>query len=112
MARALKVEPSLAVHRPWFKAELGRGDPREIADAGRALGQYDARPFAGDVDVPVSVVVTTRDRLVRPRKQRVLAKATRGQVFELDGDHDVCWVKGDDFAKSTRDAVLSVIERV
>ena len=38
-----------------------------IADAGRALGNYDARAFAGDVDVPTAVVVTTKDRLVRPR---------------------------------------------
>jgi pimeloyl-ACP methyl ester carboxylesterase len=112
IGRALKVEPSLADHRPWFKAELGRGDARAIADAGRALGNYDARPFAGSIDVPVSVLVTTKDRLVRPKKQRALARSTRAEVFELDGDHDVCWVKGDEFAKSTRDAVRSVLERI
>lgn len=111
LREAIFVEPSLADHRAWFKAELGRGDAREIADAGRALGAYDARPIAGGVDVPVATVVTTADRLVRPRKQRALAKATRAEVFELDGDHDVCWIKGDEFAKSTRDAVRSVLER-
>jgi pimeloyl-ACP methyl ester carboxylesterase len=110
--KGLQREPSLEGHRAWFKAELGRGDPRQIADAGRALGRYDARPFAHGVDVPVSVVVTTKDRLVRPRKQRALARATRAEVFELAGDHDVCWLQGDEFAKSTRDAVQSVIERV
>ena len=67
--------------------------------------------FASTVDVPVSVVLTTRDRLVRPRKQRALAKATGAIVFELDGDHDVCWLDGDGFAKSTRDALQSVLER-
>jgi 3-oxoadipate enol-lactonase len=64
--RAAKVQPAIAAHRAWFTAEIGRGDPAEIADAGRALGCYDARPFAGEIDVPVGRVVTTRDRRVRP----------------------------------------------
>ena len=68
--------------------------PADIAEAGRALGQYDARPFAGSVDVPAAVVVTTKDRLVRPRKQRELAAAIPGcLVFELPGDHDAALVE-------------------
>jgi hypothetical protein len=60
----------------------------------------------------VSVVVTTKDRLVRPSKQRALAKATGAKVFELDGDHDACWINGDEFALTTRAAVSSVLEQV
>jgi pimeloyl-ACP methyl ester carboxylesterase len=112
LREAIEVRPELAEHRAWFKAELSRGDAHEIADAGRALGEYDARPFAGDVDVPVSVVVTTEDRLVRPSKQRALAKATGARVFELRGDHDACWINGDEFARTTRDAIASVLEQV
>jgi len=111
LREAIDAQPELGAHRAWFKAELGRGDPRELGEAGRALGEYDARPFAGDVDVPVAVVVTTRDRLVRPRKQRALATATRARVVELDGDHDVCWVKGEAFADATRSAVRAVVDR-
>lgn len=107
------VQPKLDAYRAWFKAELGRGDPKEIADAGRALGEYDARPFAATVDVPTAVVVTTKDRLVRPSKQRALAAAIPGaRTFELAGDHDVCWLKGDAFAASTVQAVQSVREQV
>jgi hypothetical protein len=86
-----------------------RGDARAIADAGRALGAYDARSFAGDVDVPVAVVLTTKDRLVRPRKQRALAKATGAHVIELAGDHDVPWMQGPAFGAATREAVRSVV---
>jgi len=111
LLRAARVQPSLAAHRAWFRAELDRGDPREIADAGRALGSYDARLFAGDVDVPAAVVVTTRDRLVRPRKQRALAAATRAEVFEVRGDHDVCFIDGPAFAATTCAAVSAVHER-
>jgi pimeloyl-ACP methyl ester carboxylesterase len=112
LREAALVRPELAAHRAWLKAEVGRGDPREIADAGRALGGYDARPFAGDVDVPVAVVVTTKDRLVRPSKQRALAKATRATTFELAADHDACWIDGPAFAAVTRAALTSVLQRI
>ena len=112
LREAAEVRPELAQHRPWLKAEIGRGDPREIADAGRALGGYDARPFAGDVDVPVSVVITTKDRLVRPSKQRALAKATRATTFELAADHDACWIDADAFADVTHTALSSVLQRL
>ena len=113
LREAIFVQPSLEPYRPWFTAELGRGDPKEIADAGRALGAYDARPFAGTVDVPTAVVITTKDRLVRPSKQRALAAAIPGaRTFELAGDHDVCWVKGNEFAATTVDAVRSVLQQV
>jgi 3-oxoadipate enol-lactonase len=106
------VQPPLAKYRAWFKAELGRGDPREIADAGRALGDYDARPFAGEVDVPTVVVLTTRDRLVRPSKQRALAAATRATTIELVADHDAPLVNGEALAAATRAAVTSALQQV
>jgi 3-oxoadipate enol-lactonase len=109
LQRAIKEEPALREHRAWFRAELGRGDPRAIADAGRALGAYDARVIAGGVDVPTAVVVTTKDRLVRPRKQRALAKATSAHTIELVGDHDVPWMNGPAFGAATREAVQSVL---
>ena len=110
---AVEQAPDLAPYRPWLKAELRRGDPGDLAEAGRALGRYDARGFAGEVDVPAAVVVTTRDRLVRPRKQRALAKAIPGaKVFELDGDHDVCLVSPEEFASVTVAALTDVLGRV
>ena len=113
LREAIDQAPDLAPHRPWLKAELGRGDPTEIANAGRALGKYDSRGFAGSVDVPAAVVVTTKDRLVRPRKQRALAEAIPGaRTFELAGDHDVCLVSPEDFAAVTVAALTDVLGRV
>lgn len=62
---AIETSPDLGPYRGWLKGELRRGDATDIAEAGRALGNYDGRPFAGSVDVPSAVVVTTDDRLVR-----------------------------------------------
>jgi 3-oxoadipate enol-lactonase len=106
--RALRNAPH--AHRAWFKAEITRGDPADITNAGRALGEYDARPFAGAIEVPAAVVVTTKDRLVRPKKQRALAAALGATTFELAGDHDVPWVQSQAFATTTVQAVRSVLD--
>ena len=105
---AIEASPELAPWRAWLAGELRRGDRTDIAAAGRALSLFDARPFAGQIDVPSAVVVTTRDRLVRAKKQRRLAAALRARVFEIDGDHDTPLVKGDVFAVVTRKAVDTV----
>ena len=110
---AVHQAPDLEPLLGWLKAELQRGDPAALADAGRALGRFDARPFAGSLRVPASVVVTTKDRLVRPRKQRQLAKAIPGATsYELSGDHDVCLVAPEDFPAATVRAIRDVAGRV
>lgn len=106
---AIETCPDLRRYRGWLKGELRRGDPRDLADAGRALGEYDARPFAGRVDVPTAVVVTTRDRLVRPRKQRALAAAIPGaSVIAVDADHDAPLMRAD----ALREATVEALRRV
>lgn len=108
LRRTAKAKPELAPVRAWLQGEFRRGDPGDMADAGRALSEFDARPFAATLDVPAAVVVTTKDRLVRPRKQRQLAEALRATVFELRGDHDVSLLGGVEFAEVTIDAIASV----
>ena len=112
LRQAVRSAPELEPRLGWLRAELRRGDPEALADAGRALGAYDGRSIAPRVDVPTAVVVTTRDRLVRPKKQRQLARAIRGAAaFELVGDHDVCLVHGPAFASTTAAAIADVVER-
>ena len=76
--------------------------------AGRALSRYDARPWAGQLDIPAAMLITTRDRLVRPAKQRELAEALRAFVLEIDADHDLPLVKGGEYARLTKLAVDTV----
>ena len=109
---AIETAPDLAPIEGWLKAELRRGDPTALADAGRALGRYDARPFAADIDVPTAVVVTTRDRLVKPRKQRALAAAVPGATtLELRADHDAPLLSPTEFSSTTAAAIADVIAR-
>lgn len=88
-ARRISPRHPLRTHLGWMLAEWRRNDPWHMAQAGRAIAEFDARPWVGGLQVPVCVVLTTRDQLVAPRKQRALAEATRAEVIPLDGDHFV-----------------------
>jgi 3-oxoadipate enol-lactonase len=76
----------------WVESELMRHSARDIAEAGRELGRFDSRPWLGSVSVPIAVLMTTRDELVPPRKQRQLAAAAGGPVFETPLRHlEIGW---------------------
>jgi pimeloyl-ACP methyl ester carboxylesterase len=103
-----ELEPYLG----WILAEARRGDAGDIADAGRSLSRYDARPFASSLRLPSAVVFTTNDHMVKASKQRALAKALDAHVFELSGDHFAFWANAKEFADATRQAVDDVVSRL
>jgi len=105
LREAIEEAPELDVYRPWLAAEFQRGLARELADAGRALSRYDAQPWAGQLDIPAVMLITTSDRLVRPSKQQELAEALNAHVIEIDADHDLPLVKGDEYARLTKLAI-------
>jgi hypothetical protein len=63
-----------------------------VAEAGRELGRFDSSGWAGELVQPRAVVLTSRDRLVPPRKQRALAAALQVTPLVIDADHDACSV--------------------
>jgi 3-oxoadipate enol-lactonase len=79
----LRASPRTA----WVQAELMRNEARDMTEAGRELGRFDSRPWLGALRPPVAVVVTTRDELVAPSKQRELAAAAGAHVFEVPLTH-------------------------
>ena len=97
---------------PWLAAEARRGDPMAIVQAGRALSRYDARPWAHELDRPAAALITTRDRLVVPRRQRQLAGALGAHARELAGDHLAPWEQPTEFSALTRELVDHVVARV
>lgn len=75
----------------WAREEISRGDPAAIAGAGASLGRFDARPWLGEIDVPVAVVRTTRDQVVSPTRQGALADGIPGAlVINIAADHAAC----------------------
>ena len=109
LRHAVQQSPDLGPYRSWLKAEARRGDPSDIAAAGRQLADHDARQLVEGIDVPTVIVVTRNDLLIRPHKQRELAQAIRGaQVVEVDGAHNAWMVKPEEFA-SALDQALNVV---
>lgn len=95
----------------WIRSELMRNEARDIVEAGRELGRFDSRPWLGDLRAPVAVVLTTRDELVPPRKQRALAQAARAQVFEVALSHlELSW-RGEAYNPSLLAALEAVSSR-
>jgi hypothetical protein len=75
----------------WAANELRRHDLRSIAESGISLSTYDASSWIGEVDVPTSVVITTRDRAVDVTRQLRMARAIRGATVHYIADgHLTC----------------------
>jgi pimeloyl-ACP methyl ester carboxylesterase len=78
-----------AARGAWMRAELEQVSPAGLLSSMRSLGRFNATRWIGGVDVPTSVIVTTKDRTVPPRRQRGLAAAIEGSaLFEVEGPHD------------------------
>jgi pimeloyl-ACP methyl ester carboxylesterase len=83
------VDESHPVHPyiPWLVSEMSRNDAFAMVEAGRALADYDARPWASSLGVPAGSLVTTADRAVSPRQQWALAGALGAVTRQLEADH-------------------------
>lgn len=109
-SRRISQGHPLRRHLGWMMSEWRRNDSWHIAQAGRAISRFDARAWAGGLAIPTVVVLTTRDQLVRPRKQRALAEATSAEVLPIDGDHFVNVGNPTMFSAVTARAVRQVLE--
>jgi 3-oxoadipate enol-lactonase len=96
----------------WIIAELERGDPRDIAEAGRELGRFDSRIWIASVATPINVICTTQDRLVPPSDQRAMADLIPGsRLYEVEGDHTAVSANADRFVPVLLDALHDLLHR-
>lgn len=97
---------------PWAAAQLQQHEWRSILEAGGALGSFNSREWIRSIDVPASVVVTMRDRVVPVKRQmRLLEGLTHAEIFQVDGDHDAVYAKADEFVPMLVRACLSAVGR-
>jgi diacylglycerol O-acyltransferase len=97
----------------WAWRQLRATTGRDVAAVGTVLAQFDSRPWIAGVDVPTAVVVTTKDRLVPPARQRELARAVRGAtVYEADAGHAACVLNAEKFRPALLAAAASVTGRM
>ena len=106
VSKAAHENPSIEGHRDWLVREIERGHTASLRAAGRALASFDGRTIAAaHPDVPAVVVVTERDRLVRPSRQRDLAGAWRAKELSFDADHDAPLARPAEFAAAAIEAI-------
>jgi pimeloyl-ACP methyl ester carboxylesterase len=95
--------------RDWARAEMARHDPRQVLEAGVALANYRA-PWVDQIDVPTTVLLTTRDRAVEPPRQLRMARRIPGAaVHTVEDGHMACTRSS--FGSELRQAVDAVAAR-
>jgi pimeloyl-ACP methyl ester carboxylesterase len=102
LAASPPVRPALAaamtVVRAWHRppglrcgTELIGHDWTKLVEAGREICRFDSRPWVQQLAVPTTVVATTADEVVPPRRQLALADAIPSASLRLvAGGHAVC----------------------
>ncbi len=98
--------------RERVMAEVGSSDPVSLGQAAAAIMRFDSSAWIGDVDVPTSVVLTERDRMVSPTHQRAMASRIRDAVVHnIAADHSFCVTDPTIFVPALQQACASVVER-
>lgn len=86
------VVPEAMRHHNLFGSlvsELSGHERRAVVAAADSLGGFTSRNWVCDLATPAAVVVTLKDGLVPPRRQRRLADCLNAPVVEVDNHHFV-----------------------
>ncbi len=95
----------------WARKEMSKHNPRMVLEAAHSLATYSSTSWLPTVDVPASVLVTTRDSAVMPVAQfRMAAAIPNAHVNLIDEGHVAC--VRPDFGRKVTDACLDVQRRV
>lgn len=88
LPRGLRGNARPSSMQVWAAQEMRRHDMRMLLEAGTAIGTFSSRRWIGEVDVPTTVLITTKDRAVTPAAQLSLALAIPGaDIRRYDEGH-------------------------
>lgn len=96
-------------HIRWAFAQMSSTNLGDQGAFAAAMARFDSRPWLSEIDVPTSVVVSTRDKVVQPDRQQLLVDGIPGaRRFEVDGGHACCVLGAEDFIGPLGGAVTAV----
>jgi 3-oxoadipate enol-lactonase len=108
IADAVYLDAKRSEWDPWAVHEVSKHDWVTIAQAGGSLATFDSRPWLHQIDVPTSVIMTTADTIVPPRRQQILVdRIPDVDVHAVDGNHDSCFARADTFGP----ALIAALQR-
>lgn len=98
--------------RDRARAEIAASDPATLMQAARATIRFSSRDWASSIDVPTAVVITTKDQLVSPQRQRQLAESIpNAKIYRVSGDHLACVRSAGLFVPTLLEACVYVDEK-
>jgi len=97
----------------WALAQWNSTSPWAVGQAVASLGRFHSTPWLAQIDVPTAVVVTTRDRVLNPARQRAIAAAIPGATMhDVAGGHAACVLDAEAFVPVFVEAVNTVAARI
>lgn len=105
--------PAGTGHGQWALAQFRQTSGAEIAGAAAMIARFDSTPWLRSMTVPTAIVLTRRDRLVAPWRQRRLARLLpNATVYEIDSGHAACVRDTETFVPALLAACASVTARI
>ena len=97
----------------WALEQFRSTSPAEIAGAAAVISNFDSAAWIGRMDVPTSVVITAKDRVIGTARQRRLAALLPFSTsYEVDAGHASCVLGAHRFTPALLAACASVAARV
>jgi pimeloyl-ACP methyl ester carboxylesterase len=97
----------------WGLNQFRSSSPWAIGQAVASLGRHHSTPWLSSIDVPTAVVVTTRDHVLPPDRQRELAARIPGAtVHEAACGHAGCVLEHRSFVPAFVEAALATTARM
>jgi len=108
--RGLDLAPS--DFHDWALAEFRSTSPWAVGQAVAALGRHHSTPWLPRIDVPTAVLVTRRDRVIPPDRQRALAlRIPATTVHEVEAGHAACVLQDRVFLPGLLEALATTAAR-
>ena len=99
--------------RRWAMEQLRSTSYGAMIGALAEITRFDSTRWIADIDVPTSVLIPLRDRVIPPRHQRWLAQQIPdAHTVTVDAGHTSCTMQSEAFVPGLRSAVDSVIKRI
>lgn len=96
----------------WALQEWRSTSSWAVAQAVASLGRHHSTPWLSSIDIPTAVVVTTKDRVLSPERQRAIAASIPGAtVHEARCGHAGCVLQADTFVPPFLEAVDTTMGR-
>jgi 3-oxoadipate enol-lactonase len=96
----------------WALQEWRSTSPWAVAQAVASLGRHHSTPWLATIDIPTAVVVTTKDKVLSPERQRGIAAMIPGAtVHQASCGHAGCVLQADAFVPPFLEAVDTTMGR-